>query len=224
MKKIIFFVMLLLSVAFVAAHSGEIEEGKILAESNVSCNSLNDAQLEAIGEYYMEQMHPGEAHELMDSMMGGEGSESLRQMHIYMAKRLYCGEYGNNYGMMGNMMGGGMMPMMMNMMGGNMMSGNMMSGNMMSGNNGLMPMMAGGNMMGYANNYGMMGYGSLWSLWGLLWMAVWIGILALIVWAIYKLISQGVKGENSIEIIKKRYAKGEITKKEFEEIKREIER
>ena len=198
MKKIIFFVMLLLSVVFVAAHSGEIEEGKILAESNVSCNSLNDAQLEAIGEYYMEQMHPGEAHELMDSLMGGESSESLRQMHIYMAKRLYCGEYGNNYGMMG--------------------------GNMMSGNNGLMPMMAGGNMMGYANNFGMMGYGGLWSLWGLLWMAVWIGILALIVWAIYKLISQGAKGENSIEIIKKRYAKGEITKKEFEEIKREIER
>jgi len=54
-------------------------------------------------------MHPGEAHEMMDQMMGGEGSESLKQAHINIARRIYCNE--NVGGMMGgNMMAGrGMM-------------------------------------------------------------------------------------------------------------------
>ena len=56
----------------------------------------------------MEQMHPGEAHELMDEMMGGEGSESLRTVHINMAKTIYCNENVSSYGMMG----GNMMSMM----------------------------------------------------------------------------------------------------------------
>ena len=87
-----------------AGHQSGIEEGKNLVESNVPCDNLSDEQLEAIGEYFMEQMHPGEAHEMMDKMMGGEGSESLRQVHITMAKRLYCNE--DISGMMGS---GGMM-------------------------------------------------------------------------------------------------------------------
>ncbi len=40
----------------------------------------------------MELMHPGEAHELMHKMMGGEGSEAVRQMHIQMARSIYCNE------------------------------------------------------------------------------------------------------------------------------------
>ena len=56
----------------------------------------------------MEQMHPGEAHKLMDQMMGGEGSDSLKQMHIQMARKIYCNE--DVGGMMGS---GGMMNMMM---------------------------------------------------------------------------------------------------------------
>jgi hypothetical protein len=71
----------------------------------------------------MEQMHPGEAHKVMDKMMGGEGSESLRLMHIAMAKRLYCNDINDavNYGMRGyGMMGSGknVYGGMMNMMGG----------------------------------------------------------------------------------------------------------
>ena len=120
MKKIsiiVIFSMLLLSVSLVSAHEHNFAETKQFIDSGVSCDKLTDEQLEAIGEYYMEQMHPGEQHELMDKMMGGDGSDTLKQMHIQMAKRLYCNED------VGGMMGGGMMNMMM---GGNMMGSGMM--------------------------------------------------------------------------------------------------
>ena len=119
-KTILILVIFLLGIVAVLAqesHDSEIEEGKKLVESKISCDKLSNEQLEAIGDYYMEQMQPGESHELMENMMGGEGSESLKQVHIKMAKRLYCNEnvyigYGmmGYGGMMGNyMMGSGMM-------------------------------------------------------------------------------------------------------------------
>jgi len=116
MKKIItVFGILLLSILLVSAnevHQESFEEGRKLVDSGINCDKLTDEQLEVMGDYYMEQMHPGESHELMDEMMGGEGSESLKQVHIQMARNIYCGESGN-------MVGGGMMNMMMgnNMMG-----------------------------------------------------------------------------------------------------------
>jgi len=119
MKKIIFvvFVILLLNLGLAnGITQQEINEAKSLIDSKVSCKTLSDSQLEIIGEYYMEQMHPGESHELMHKMMGlKEGSEAEKQFHISMAKTMYCDESG---GMMGSgMMNGGMISMMM---GGNM--------------------------------------------------------------------------------------------------------
>lgn len=111
---LVFGIALLLSAAFVLAHGHDFSETKELIGSGIGCSQLTEEQLEAIGDYYMEQMHPGEAHEMMDQMMGGEGSESLRQVHINMARRLYCNEnIYIGYGMMGSggMMGGGMMSM-----------------------------------------------------------------------------------------------------------------
>jgi len=118
MRKIFFviIVVLLANIGLVYAHEHNFAETKQLIDSGISCDKLSDEQLEAIGDYYMEQMHPGEAHETMDEMMGGEDSESLKQVHINMAKRLYCNED------VGGMMGGGMM----NMMGNNMMGSGMM--------------------------------------------------------------------------------------------------
>ena len=84
----------------------EIGEAEGLIDSGVGCRSLSDVQLEIIGEYYMEQMHSGEAHELMHKMMGlEEGSDAERQFHVNMAKTVYCGESGGMMG--GNMMVGG---------------------------------------------------------------------------------------------------------------------
>ena len=107
----------------VNAAGDEFAVAKKLMEPKTPCNQLSDSQLEIIGDYYMELMHPGQAHQTMEQMMGGEGSESLQLMHIAMAKRLYCNNrtavsddeliYGYNQrgtmNMMGNNFGYGMM-------------------------------------------------------------------------------------------------------------------
>lgn len=102
----IFFILsfiLLITLSLLSAHEYNFNETKQIIDAGISCNKLTDEQLEAMGDYYMEQMHSGEAHELMDKMMGGEGSESLKQIHINMAKNFYCNEnVYMGYGMMGS--------------------------------------------------------------------------------------------------------------------------
>lgn len=80
--------------------------------AEVECAKVTDGQFEKLGDAYMEIMVPNEnQHEAMDSMMGGEGSISLRQAHINMG-RSYLGCWSNYDSgpvympMMGNMMGG----------------------------------------------------------------------------------------------------------------------
>ena len=201
MKKILFAIMvvLLLNISLVFAHEHNFDETKQLIDSGISCDQLTDEQLESTGDYYMEQMHPGEAHEMMDQMMGVEGSDSLKQMHIQMAKRLYCNED------VSGMMGGGMMNMMM---GSNMMSWQTPQTNMMQG-------MMGNNPIGF-------GYNS-WGFWNIIWLLLWIGIIVLIIWLVYKfIIKREAVSETPINILKKRFVKGEINKKQFEEMKKEI--
>src|SRR3989344_2462526 len=135
----------------------------------LSCSELSDEQLEVMGDYYMEQMHPGESHELMDTMMGGEGSASLKQVHINMAKRIYCND--NVY------IGYGMM-----------------------GSGGMMNMMGRGVMGGYPTRYDYSNYGY----WNIFWIVLFAAVILLIVWIIH------------------RFGKGEITKKEFEGMKKEL--
>ena len=110
MKKLILTGLFIILFSFLVTAQEEHDFGKAkqLVDSGISCSNLTNEQLESIGDYFMEQMHPGEAHEYMDRMMGGEGSESLKQVHINIARRIYCNEKG--YGMMN----GGMMGMMGN--------------------------------------------------------------------------------------------------------------
>jgi len=190
MKKITsILVIFLLGIVAVLAqenHDGEIEEGKKLVESKTSCDKLSNEQLEAIGDYYMEQMHPGESHELMDNMMGGEGSESLKQVHINMAKQLYCNE-------------------------------NVYAGYGMMGSRGMMNMM-GSYPAGY--DYGNYGYWNIF--WILLFAAVISAVIFLIVWIIHRFGIKNTASEKPLNILRKRFAKGEITKKEFEGMKKEL--
>jgi len=78
---------------------------KVSTIQQLDLSKISDDDWERLGDAVMEVQHPGQAHEVMDQMMGGEGSDLLRQMHINMGKA-YLG-YGGNYG--SGMMSGGMM-------------------------------------------------------------------------------------------------------------------
>ena len=98
MKKIVslsvlFLILSLSTISVYAVSQDELNQAKALIDSNISCNQLTNDQLEIMGEYYIEQMMPGEAHERAHQMMGlTEGSEAEEQFHINMAKRIYCNE------------------------------------------------------------------------------------------------------------------------------------
>lgn len=118
-KLILFAAILILVVASLTIVNGEenFSKAEKIIEQKISCGNLTNDDLEILGDYFMEQMHPGELHEIMDERMGGEGSESLRQVHINMGRIFYCGESQTNYsGMMSMMMGrsGAMYQGMMN--------------------------------------------------------------------------------------------------------------
>lgn len=77
----------------------------------------------------------------------------------------------------------------------------------------------------YSNGYDMMD-GSDWG-WGFLMMLFWaIVIIAIVVMLIRGLSSsqsnKKSRDEDSLDIAKNRYAKGEITKKEFEQLKKDL--
>jgi putative membrane protein len=79
----------------------------------------------------------------------------------------------------------------------------------------------GPGMMG--GGYGMGWFGSILMI--AFWIAVIVGIVLLIRWLIIstRTTSHGMSsGESALEILKKRYARGEINKEEFEEKKRDL--
>ncbi len=107
MKKILIGLIIITFLVLLAGaveenHEAIFKQAQEIIEKQIPCNELTENQLEILGDYYMEQMHPGEVHERMDAMMGGEGSESLKQVHINMGLRFYCG---GNKGYYGGMMG-----------------------------------------------------------------------------------------------------------------------
>lgn len=90
----------------------------VYSVDQLDCDEIVDHDFEHVGEALMSYMHPDdEEHEQIDVMMGGEGSESLESMHVFMGKR-YLGCTEGSYGpMMMNFdgssdFGGGMMGMM----------------------------------------------------------------------------------------------------------------
>ena len=171
MKNIIIYFLVLILAIGVTYSAEDFTEAKKLIDAKTPCTSLTEDQLEDIGDYLMEQMHPGEAHELMDKMMGGEGSESLRLMHIAMTKRLYCNDLTDsvNYRMMGyEMMGSGL------------------RGNLNYGNGGMINMMGYG-MMGGSFGYGMMGNYGYWGFWNFLSSVLAIGLIILVYLWVVKL-------------------------------------
>lgn len=87
-----------------------LQSQHVSSVAQLDCSKIPDTTLEKLGDSWMDVMHPNEqTHEAMDNMMGGEGSDSLAQSHIQMAKNyLGCSQANGFF----SMMKGGVLPMM----------------------------------------------------------------------------------------------------------------
>ena len=185
-----------------------------MERDEVGCKDLTEEQFAALGEFFMGEM-TGDAHEAMNAMMkrmmGEEGEE---QMHVIMGKRMSgCG--GDGTLPMGN--AGMMMPMMGMMMGNGMMGGSWNNASPMTGgwSNGYTP-----DTMSSMMGYGFSGFAPFGFIFMILWWVLIIaGIVALVKWLSR---SSGTERKSALDILKERYAKGEIDKKEFEERKSDL--
>lgn len=84
-----------------------ITQQSVSTVQDLNLDKISEDDWARLGDAVMELQHPGEAHEAMDRMMGGEGSESLRQMHINMGRAYLDYDSENSYygpGMMANNM------------------------------------------------------------------------------------------------------------------------
>jgi putative membrane protein len=82
-----------------------------------------------------------------------------------------------------------------------------------------------GGMMGNVGGFGFNPVGAILSL--VLWALIIAGVVLLVVWLVRSLAgasptSPTVTGQSPLDILKTRYAKGEITKEQFEEMKRDL--
>ncbi len=68
------------------------------------------------------------------------------------------------------------------------------------------------------------GAGWWWGFGGVFMILFWVGLIVLIVWGVIKLSKGGETGSKKepLDIAKERYAKGEISKEEFEQIKKDL--
>ena len=183
----------------------EEQEGKELwnklQAKEVVCADINDEQYGVLGEYFMGQM-AGDSHAAMNAMMiQAHGEDGEEQIHIVMGKRLS----GCDTSAVFPAISGGWMPMM------NIMWGGWTSPFSNNSTN---------NMM----NFGFGPFGGFgWIFMILWWVLIISGIVALIKWLTSQSRSGDNRGKSALDVLKERYAKGEIDKKEFEEKKRDLD-
>jgi putative membrane protein len=172
--------------------SGKVIFDKLQAKQ-VQCSQLKDDDFDVLGDYFMGQMM-GSAHAAMNVRLEQQlGSDGEKQMHVVMGKRLSGCDPTLTY--------------------------------LASGASFMLAMMGGGaNMM----NWGYGGYGMPYAggwMGGLFMILWWVLIIAAIVSLIKWLRhgnNHGHRGNSALDILKERYAKGEITKQEFEEKKKDV--
>lgn len=172
----------------------------------VKCGALSDEQFGTLGEYFMGQM-AGDTHVPMNQritqMMGEEGEEA---MHVVLGKRLSGCDTTAAFP-------GGSQNFMMPIMGG--------WSDYWTGQDGSSPW-GGKNNLKHMYGYHYLGMGGLGWFGGILW---WVLIIAGIVFLVrYFKHSKGGScfGRSALDILKERYAKGEIDKAEFEAKKKDL--
>jgi putative membrane protein len=193
--------------AAIQSQQQEEQEGKQFLDNlnnkTATCSQLKDTDFEKIGEYFMGQSIGDTSrhiamNEMMKSMMGEQGEE---QMHTAWGKRGSSCDTSAAFPSQGI----GFMPMMQMMMG-----GWSSPAGLNQGNNSMM-------------NFGFSPFGSFGWIFMIFW---WVLIIAGIVALIKGLTNQSRSGhdheKSPLEILKERYAKGEIDKKEFEERKKDL--
>jgi len=172
----------------------EIRESQGIGEKEkIDPDKVSDEQLEELGDAVMSVMHPDPREHEWMDNMMGGEGSSTLSA---MHKIMGYNYLRDSYeGMMGpGMMGRGMIG----------------------------PGMMGRGMMGQD----MMGQGTTgaWSFLGMIfWIVLIVGIILLIVWLVTRTPGISKREESALEILKKRYAKGEITKQEFEKMKKDLE-
>ena len=193
--------------AAIQSQQQEEREGKTFLDNlnskTITCSQLKDADFEKIGEYFMGQSTGDTArhiamNDMMKPMMGGQGEE---QLHIAWGKR---GSGCDTSGAFPSQSTG--FAPMMNMMWGGWSSplGSNQSNNSMM-------------------NFGFMPFGGFgWIFMILWWVLIIAGIVALIKWLASQPRGTHNHERSPLEILKGRYAKGEIDKKEFEERKKDL--
>lgn len=171
-----------------------------LQNKETDCASLSDDDFGAVGEYFMGQMM-GNAHPAMNRMMVAMvGEDGEEQIHIVMGERLSCCDTSAIVPSQAI----GFMPMMSMMMGGWSSPFN---------NNSTINMM----------NFGFGSFGSFGFIFMILWwVLIIVGIVALIKWLTNQSRSTRDQKKSALDILKERYARGEIDKKEFEQKKKDL--
>lgn len=70
-----------------------VDKYEVESMSDLDCELVSDEDMVRLGDAVMERMHPGERHEEMDRMMGGEESEGWWNIHLQMGRNyLGCDE------------------------------------------------------------------------------------------------------------------------------------
>ena len=193
--------------ATIQSQQQEEKEGKQFLDNlnnkTVTCSQLKDADFEKIGEYFMGQSIGDTSrhiamNEMMKSMMGEQGEE---QMHIAWGKRGSGCDTSAAFPSQGT----GFMPMMQMMMGGwsSPPGSNQSNNSMMS--------------------FGFSPFGGFgWIFMIFWWVLIIASIVALIKWLTNQSRSSPDHEKSPLEILKERYAKGEIDRKEFEDKKKDL--
>ena len=70
-----------------------VDKYEVETVDDLDCELVSDEDMVRLGDAVMERMHPGERHEEMDRMMGGEESEGWWNVHLQMGRNyLGCDE------------------------------------------------------------------------------------------------------------------------------------